>query len=179
MPSSTERLSKLEAAVLVAVDEGAPGAVSVLKDLIRTRSGSGSEGTSSDLTSVVGKVFAAASRHGTAVESQPVAVNSENEIEVLSGRGCRAFVIEAHMDAVPEGAMQDWLDGNPYSAAEGWAEYIGDNRIAHTMGSARFEATIRSRMSKIWEKHRGSARRRILYGRGSFDLLQRRVLSAA
>src|SRR5579859_6025168 len=169
MPSSTDRLSKLEAAVLVAVDEGAAGAMSVLKDLIRTRSGSGSEGTSSDLTSVVGKIFVAASRHGTAVESQPVAANSENVIEVLPGPERRAFVIEAHMDAVPEGAMQDWLNGDPYSAAEGWVEYLGDNRIALAMGSARFEATIRSRMSKIWEKHRGSVRRRILYGRGSFD----------
>ncbi|HUZ87647.1 MAG TPA: M20/M25/M40 family metallo-hydrolase [Candidatus Baltobacterales bacterium] len=169
MPSSTDRLSKLEAAVLDAVDEAAAGALSVLKDLIRTRSGSGSEGTSSDLASVVGKVFAAASRHGTSVEAQPVAANSENVIEVLRGPGRRVFVIEAHTDAVPQGAMQDWLGGDPYSAAEGWAEYLGDNRIALDMGSARFEATIRSRMSKIWEKHRGGQRRRILYGRGSFD----------
>jgi acetylornithine deacetylase/succinyl-diaminopimelate desuccinylase-like protein len=187
MPSSTDRLTKLESAVLDAVNEGAADAESVLKDLIRTRSGSGSEGTSGDPASVVGKVFAAASGHGTSVESQAVAENSENVIEILRAPGPRTFVIEAHMDAVPEGETKTWLDGDPYSAAEGWVEYLGDNRIALDMRSARFQATIRSRMSKVWEKYRAPGRRRILYGRGSFDnkgcvvsaLLAMRALSAA
>jgi acetylornithine deacetylase/succinyl-diaminopimelate desuccinylase-like protein len=169
MPSSTDRLTKLETAVLDAVQEGAAGAELILRDLIRTRSGSGSEGTAADSSSVVGKVFAAASSHGTVVESQPVAANSENVIEVLPGPGRQSFVIEAHTDAVPEGEMQRWLDGDAYSAAEGWVEYLGGNRIALDMVSARFEATIRSRMSRVWEKYRAPGRRRILYGRGSFD----------
>jgi acetylornithine deacetylase/succinyl-diaminopimelate desuccinylase-like protein len=169
MPSSTDRLTRLEAAVLDAVQEGAAGAESVLKDLIRTRSASGAEGTAADASSVVGKVFAAASGHGTVVESQPVAANSENVIEVLPGPGSHAFVIEAHTDAVPEGEVLRWLDGDPYSGVEGWVEYRGDNRVSLDMGSARFEATIRSRMSKVWEKYRAPGRRRILYGRGSFD----------
>lgn len=169
MPSSTDRLTRLEAAVLDAVLEGAVDAESILIDLIRTRSGSGSEGTAADSSSVVGKVFAAASGHGTVVESQAVAPNSENVIEILPGQGHHTFVIEAHTDAVPEGEMQRWLEGDPYSAAEGWVEYLGDDRIALDMGSARFEATIRSRMSKVWEKYRAPGRRRIVYGRGSFD----------
>ena len=43
MPSSTERATKLESAVLSAVDEGAADAESILKTLIRTRSASGAE----------------------------------------------------------------------------------------------------------------------------------------
>jgi hypothetical protein len=154
MPSSTDRLTRLEAVVVDAVQEGAAGAESVLKALIRTRSASGAESTAADASSVVGKVFAAASGHGTVVESQPVSANSENVIEVLPGPGRHACVIEAHTDAVPEGQMQMWLDGDPYSAAEGWVEYLGDNRISLDMGSARFEATIRSRMSKAWKEYR-------------------------
>lgn len=187
MPSSTDRLTRLEAAVLDAVQDGAADAEAVLKDLIRTRSGSGSEGTSADPSTVVGKVFVAASGHGTVVESQPVAANSENVIETLPGPGHHTFVIEAHTDAVPEGETQTWLEGDPYSAADGWVEYLGDNRIALDMDSARFTATIRSRMSKVWEKYRAPGRRRILYGRGSFDnkgcvvsaLLAMRALAAA
>ena len=155
--------------MLEAVDEGAAGAEAILKDLIRTRSASGLEGIAADAASVAGKVFAAALRHGTDVESQPVATKSENVVEVLGGPGHRVFVIEAHTDAVPEGERQRWLDGDPYSAAEGWVEYLGDNRIMLDMGTARYEATIRPRMSKVWEKYRGPGRRRILYGRGSFD----------
>jgi len=70
---------------------------------------------------------------------------------------------------VPPGETQKWLDGDPYSGAEGWVEYLGGDRVAVEVGSRRYEASIRPRMSKIWERHRSDRRRRILYGRGSFD----------
>jgi acetylornithine deacetylase/succinyl-diaminopimelate desuccinylase-like protein len=155
--------------VLAAVDGEAIRILAVLKDLIRTESPSGAEGTAADPRSMVGKVHAAASLHGTTVTSQAVGPNSENVIEVLEGLGSRAFVIEAHTDAVPPGEGQRWVDGDPYSGAEGWVEYLGGDRVAVEVGSGRFEASIRPRMSKIWEKHRSDRRRRILYGRGSFD----------
>jgi acetylornithine deacetylase/succinyl-diaminopimelate desuccinylase-like protein len=155
--------------VIAAVDDEAIRIVAILKDLIRTPSPSGAEGLAADAGSVVGKVHAAAALHRTTVTSQTVAPSSENVIEVLDGTGPQSFVIEAHMDAVPAGDGQQWLGGDPYSAAEGWVEYLGDDRVAVEVGSGRFEANIRPRMSKIWERFRTDRRRRILYGRGSFD----------
>lgn len=155
--------------MLAAVADEATRILAVLKDLIRTESPSGAEGTVGDPNSMVGKVHAAASLHGTTLTSQGVGPNSENVIEVLEGVGSKAFVIEAHTDAVPPGERQRWVDGDPYSGAEGWVEYLGGDRVAVEVGSSRFEASIRPRMSKIWEEHRNDRRRRILYGRGSFD----------
>lgn len=154
--------------MVAAVDDAAGRGEAILKDLIRTRSLSGSEGTVDDPRSLVGKVFAAANSHGTTVDAQVVAPGSENVIEVVHGRGKRAFVIEAHTDTVPEGEAQRWLDGDPYSGAEGWVEYLGHNEVALVMGSERYKTAIRSRMSKVWEQ-RSDRRRRIIYGRGSFD----------
>jgi acetylornithine deacetylase/succinyl-diaminopimelate desuccinylase-like protein len=155
--------------VIAAVDDEATRTLAILEDLIRTESPSGAEGSVGDSNSIVGKVHAAASRHGTSVTSQAVGPNSENVIEVLEGVGSRCFVIEAHTDAVPPGEKQRWVEGDPYSGAEGWVEYIGGDRVAVEVGSRRFEANIRPRMSKIWERHRTDRRRRIRYGRGSFD----------
>ena len=155
--------------MIAAVDHRASHAEAILKDLIRTPSPSGSEGAAGDPRSVVGQVFAAARAHETDVESQTVARGSDNVIEILRGRGRLAFVMEAHMDAVPEGETQWWLDGDPYSGAEGWVEYLGHDRIALHVGPATYAAPIRPRMSKVWEQYRGDRRRRILYGRGSFD----------
>lgn len=155
--------------MIAAVDDEATQILAVLKDLIATESPSGAEGTARDANSMVGKVHAAAALHGSMVTSQAVGPNSENVVEVLEGVGSRAFVIEAHTDAVPPGERQRWVDGDPYSAAEGWVEYLGGDRVTVEVGSHRFDANIRPRMSKIWEKHRTDRRRRILYGRGSFD----------
>lgn len=136
---------------------------------MRTPSPSGAEGSSADRNTVAGKVHAAALAHGNDVAVQTVAPNSDNVIEVIAGGGGKAFVIEAHTDAVPEGEAARWLDGNPYSGARGWVEYLGANRVAIEVGGRRFEAGIRPRMSKIWERFRRERRRRIVYGRGSFD----------
>lgn len=154
--------------MVAAVDDAARRGEAILKELVRTRSLSGAEGTADDPDSMVGKVFAAANSHGTSVEAQVVAPGSENVIEVLPGVGRRAFLIEAHTDAVPEGEARRWLDGDPYSGAEGWVEYLGQNEVALIMGSQRFKTAIRPRMSRVWEQ-RSDRRRRVVYGRGSFD----------
>ncbi|HKW06766.1 MAG TPA: M20 family metallopeptidase [Candidatus Dormibacteraeota bacterium] len=155
--------------MIAAVDDSAAHGKAILADLVRTRGLSGSEGTTTDALSVVGKVFAAAKAHGTEVEAQPVAPGSENVIEILRGAPGRAFVIEAHTDTVDAGEPARWHDANPYSGAEGFVEYLGGNRVGVEVGSSRYEAQIRPRMSKVWEGYRTDRRRRILYGRGSFD----------
>ena len=154
--------------MIAAVDESASQARALLADLIRTRSPSGAEGTSADPGTMVGKVFAAAGAHGTRVDPQLVAPGSENVIEILRGAGDRAFVIEAHTDTVESGEAGRWHDGVPYSGAEGWVEYLGHDEVAIHVDSARYQAPIRPRMSRVWER-RAKDRRRILYGRGSFD----------
>ena len=168
-PSSTDRRVSLEAAIITAVDASASRGDALLEQLIISRSPSGAEGVANDPSSVAGRVFAAAAAHATAAEPQIVTPSSENVIEALPGPGPRAFVIEAHTDAVPEGEAQRWMDGDAYSGAAGWVEYLGNNRVALDMDGRRYEAAIRPRMSKIWEKHRTDRRRRIRYGRGSFD----------
>ena len=155
--------------MIAAVDDSAARGKAILADLIRTRGFSGSEGTAADALSVVGKVFAAAKAHGTDVQAQPVAPGSENVIELLHGAAGRTFVIEAHTDTVDAGESARWHDADPYSGAEGFVEYIGGDRVRVEVGSSRYEARIRPRMSKVWEGYRTDRRRRILYGRGSFD----------
>ncbi len=127
------------------------------------------EGRATDPASMVGKVHAAAESHGAAVDVQNVAPESDNVIEQLGPRGGRTFVIEAHTDAVPEGDRAQWLNGDPFSGAEGWVTYLGGDEIELDMGTEKFRARIRPRMSKIWERFRKERRRRIVYGRGSFD----------
>jgi succinyl-diaminopimelate desuccinylase len=154
--------------VIAAVDDSASHARALLTDLIRTPSLSGAEGTAADPRTMVGKVFAAAKTHGTDVESQTVAHGSENVIEVLRGVGDRSFVIEAHTDTVDAGEAERWHDGDPYSGVDGWVEYLGRDQIALHVDSDRYEAAIRPRMARVWERH-PKDRRRIVYGRGSFD----------
>jgi acetylornithine deacetylase/succinyl-diaminopimelate desuccinylase-like protein len=180
-------LKRVERAVVEEVDRLAPSAIELLRELVRTPSRSLDEGLARDASTMAGKVFAAAGRHGTHVVAQPVGPRSENVIEELGPRGGHAFVIEAHMDAVPEGEINRWHDGNPYSGAEGWVEYSGNDQVVVEVDGAKYDAPIRPRMSKIWELYRRDRRRRIVYGRGSFDnkgcvvsaLLAMEVLAAA
>ena len=118
---------------------------------------------------MVGRVAAAARTHGTMVEVQNVAPKSDNVIEQLGGQPGSTFLIEAHTDAVPEGDRSRWLNADPFSGAEGWVEYLGHDEVEIAMGAERFRARIRPRMSKIWERFRTERRRRVVYGRGSFD----------
>ena len=167
--AAASRLNRFEDAVLRAVDLDAERITAILQELIRTPSPSGAEGTAADASSMVGKVFSEASGHGTSVSSQPVAPSSENVIEVLDGAGQGAFVIEAHTDAVPEGDGGSWLFGDAYAGRAGWVEYLGENRVAVEVDAKRIETQIRPAMARVWERHRSDRRRRILYGRGSFD----------
>jgi len=160
---------RLEQAVVSAVDERADGAIALLRSLVQSPSPSLAEGRAEDAASMVGKVHAAAAAHGTRVEVQNVGPESDNVIERLGREGGHTFVIEAHTDAVPEGDRSRWLDGNPFSGAEGSVTYLGENQVEIAVGGEKFRAGIRPRMSKIWERFRQERTRRIVYGRGSFD----------
>jgi len=158
----------LEREILAWVDTNRDAAVRFLQELVRTPSLSGKEGTAGDPQSVAGRVFAAARAHGSEVEAQRVAPESENIVEVIPGDGKRAIVLEAHTDTVPEGDPRPWHEGRPFSGAEGFVEYLGGGRVAVEVGDGRYEAGIRDRMSRIWEM-RDRQRVPIVYGRGSFD----------
>jgi len=127
------------------------------------------EGRAADASSMVGKVHAAATAHGTTVDVQNVGPESDNVIEQLGPSGHGVFVIEAHTDAVPEGDRARWLNGDPFSGEEGWVSYLGHDEVEIEVGVERYRARIRPRMSKIWERFRTERRRRVIYGRGSFD----------
>lgn len=165
----TGRQERLENAIDDCVEDHRDEAIALLRDLIRVPSYSGSEGVAVDPDSVVGKVYQAAAGHGTEVDVQPVGRTSENVVEVVHGTGERAFILEAHVDIVPEGEPQRWFDAEPFSGAEGHVEYLGHNRIAIEVGSRRAETRIRDQMAQVWERKRQNTRRPIIYGRGSFD----------
>src|SRR6185295_17584279 len=85
------------------------------------------------------------------------------------GEGDRCFVIDAHMDHVPEGQLNRWLNGDPFSAAEGTVTYLGDRRIRLEVAGLSHEVTIRDRMARVWETKRQNRSAPIVYGRGTFD----------
>ena len=157
-----------EQAIVDWVEDHRGDTITLLRRLVRTPSYSGREGTAADPSTVAGQVFEAASAHGRRVEAQIVDASSENIIEVIPGRGPRAFVLEAHMDAVPEGDRRLWHEADPFSGAEGTVEYLGQGTVAIEVGGARYPARIRDRMARIWDlrEHR---RLPLVYGRGSFD----------
>jgi len=158
----------VEREILAWVDANRAPGVRFLQELVQTVSFSGKEGTAADPTTVAGRVFAAASAHGSHVEAQAVGPESENVIEIIAGGPGRTIVLEAHTDTVPEGDPRPWHDGKPFSGAEGFVEYLGGGRVAVEVGDGHFEAQIRDRMSRIWEM-RSKKRLPIVYGRGSFD----------
>jgi acetylornithine deacetylase/succinyl-diaminopimelate desuccinylase-like protein len=158
----------LEREIIAWVDAHRSSGVRFLQELVQIPSYSGREGTSADPATVAGCIFAEAQTHGFQVEAQVVAPESENVIEIIPGQGMRTMVLEAHTDIVPEGDPRPWHDGRPFSGAEGFVEYIGGSRVAIEVGSSRYEAKIRDRMSRIWEM-RAQTRLPIIYGRGSFD----------
>jgi acetylornithine deacetylase/succinyl-diaminopimelate desuccinylase-like protein len=162
------RVNALEKEIEDWIESNREPGLRLLRELVQTPSYSGREGTAADPASVAGRVFAAASTHGSHVESQVVAPQSENVIEVLNGPGRRTVILEAHTDTVPEGDARLWHGGRPFSGAEGYVEYLGDRRVAVEVDSGRYEAPIRDRMARVWDL-RKERRLPIVYGRGSFD----------
>lgn len=158
----------VEEAIGAWVDANRAAGIRLLQELVQTPSYSGKEGRGDDPATVAGRVFEAASSHGSRVETQVVGPESENVIEIIQGPGKRAVVLEAHTDTVPEGDPRLWHDRQPFSGAEGFVEYLGERRVAVEVGTGHYEAGIRDRMARIWDL-RAEKRVPIVYGRGSFD----------
>lgn len=164
-----DQRAQLEAALCACIDDHREEGIRLLQDFVRVPSYSGEEGVAGDPTTMVGKVYGAAVGHNAEVDIQPISATSENVIEIVRGPGERAFVLEAHTDIVPEGEAQRWFGSNPFSGAEGFVEYLGNNQIEIDLGSERYRAVIRDQMARVWEQKRHDRRRPIIYGRGSFD----------
>jgi acetylornithine deacetylase/succinyl-diaminopimelate desuccinylase-like protein len=160
-----------EQRVLAYLDEHDEEAVELLRGLVRVRSLARQEGTSSQ-PGTVSATLRPELGHGGAAEvvEQTLGPTSQNLIEVLgSGRSERCFVIEAHTDTVPEGQPNGWFDANPFSAADGVVNYLGDRRVRLEVGTHQHEVSIRDRMARVWETKRSVRSVPIVYGRGAFD----------
>jgi len=161
--------ARLERAICESVEDHREEGVRLLQGLIQAPSYSDLEGTARDSATMVGRVYRAATSHRTEVDVQPVGETSENVVEVVRGVGPRTFLLEAHTDIVPEGEAQRWFQGQPFSGAEGYVEYLGGGQVEIDMGHARYRAVIREQMERVWTQKRTDRRRPIIYGRGSFD----------
>lgn len=158
----------LEEAVTEWIEDNRATAVRLLRDLVQTPSYSGQEGTAAEPDSVVGRLVRAIRGRGSEVITQPVRPGSENVIEVLRGSSGRLLVLDAHTDIVPEGDREPWFRRDPFSAAEGTAEYLDSCQLRLLCDDEERVVTIRDRMDRVWRK-RDHARRRVMFGRGSFD----------
>jgi len=161
--------ARLERAICESVEDHREEGVRLLQGLIQAPSYSDLEGTARDSATMVGRVYRAATSHRTEVDVQPVGETSENVVEMVRGVGPRIFLLEAHTDIVPEGEAQRWFQGQPFSGAEGYVEYLGGGQVEIDMGHARYRAVIREQMERVWTQKRTDRRRPIIYGRGSFD----------
>lgn len=161
------------AAVDRAVAEEEPRYVALLQDLIATPSETGREGSACDARSCVGKLALALDRGdaGLALDAQTVEAGRDNLIAVLpgtGGRGRRALIVTAHVDTVPPGDPAPWHRGDPFSGETGWATYLGSDEVLLELDGCRYRRKVRRAMAQVWEA-RGTVRRPIVYGRGSFD----------
>lgn len=152
-----------------AVSASEPEALALLRRLIQTPSVTGAEGSAGVHASVAGRLFDSlaglpgAERHADTVEP-----GRDNIIAVVRGNGSGVVVLDAHTDTVPAGDPGQWLDGDPYSAANGTVTYLGADRVRLDIGSLRVERPVRRRLGRMWEA-RGIPSVPVIYGRGSFD----------
>lgn len=158
----------LEQALTAWIEERRGTAIELLRDLVRTPSFSGQEGTAEDAGSAVGKLVRALSGRRSDVSTQLVREGSENVIEVLRGEGPRLLVLDAHTDIVPEGDREPWFGRDPFSGAEGTVDYLGNSQVKLTCDGESRVVGIRDRMDRAWQR-RNHTRRPVMFGRGSFD----------
>lgn len=151
------------------VERREPAALALLRDLIRTPSVSGQEGTHDDPRSVNGRLWnALATETGIERTHQRVAAGRDNVLALIRGRGDGVFVLDAHTDTVAPGDAAAWIGGDPYAASDGIVAYLGQNRVRLTVGGVSVERPVRARLGRLWEA-RSFREARILYGRGAFD----------
>ncbi|MFM9106054.1 MAG: M20 family metallopeptidase, partial [Chloroflexota bacterium] len=144
-------------------------ALALLRRLIQTPSITGDEGSAGVASSIAGKLHdSLAGLPGAERHADTVLPGRDNVIALLRGQGPGVVVLDAHTDTVPAGDPGQWLDGDPFSAADGAAFYLGDDRIRLEVGSLVIERPVRRRLGRLWEA-RGARSAPVIYGRGSFD----------
>jgi acetylornithine deacetylase/succinyl-diaminopimelate desuccinylase-like protein len=146
-----------------------PRALDLLRDLIRTPSVTGLEGSHRDSQSVSGQLWTSLEcLPGVVRYAEAVSPGRDNIIGTLGRDPERVFVLDAHTDTVPPGEPERWIDHDPYSAAEGFVSWRGDDRVRLEVGNQIIERPVRRRLRKLWEA-RPFTRAPVVYGRGSFD----------
>lgn len=151
-----------------AVGAAEPAAIDLLRRLIRTPSVSGAEGTHTDPSSVSGILWRSLEMWPVERTADPVLPGRDNVLALLRGSGPGVVVLDAHTDTVPAGEARLWLDGDPFSAADGVVAYLGHDRLRLEVGGLVVERPIRRRLGRLWEA-RGFTTAPVIYGRGSFD----------
>ncbi len=153
-----------------AVVAAEPAALDLLRRLIRTPSVTGNEGAHGDPGSVAGVLWSSLDGRPTVERAaEEVLPNRENVVGIVRGYGDRVVVLDAHTDTVPAGDAAAWLNANPFSAADGEVEWLGDDRLRLLVdGRVVTERPVRRRLGRLWEA-RGHHRAPVIYGRGSFD----------
>jgi acetylornithine deacetylase/succinyl-diaminopimelate desuccinylase-like protein len=146
-----------------------PEAIDFLKDIVRSPSPSGREGSPEDSSSVVGKVYNyLAGLSGIELATQKIKENSYNIIAVIKGTGEKTLLYCSHIDIVPPGDWQLWYEGEPFSAREGRVHYIGNRRISVEIEDWRYELPIREITDRMWRRRKEKVKK-IIYGRGTYD----------
>jgi acetylornithine deacetylase/succinyl-diaminopimelate desuccinylase-like protein len=168
LPASGQRA--IADAVDRAVHRAEPRALTLLRRLIATPSVTGGEGRHDDPGSVSGLLWSSlAHEAGIERRADQVYPERDNVMALVRGVGARVVVLDAHTDTVSSGNHADWVDGNPYSAADAEAIWMGDDRIRLVVGGRTVtERPVRRRLGRMWEA-RDRDRAAAIYGRGSFD----------
>jgi acetylornithine deacetylase/succinyl-diaminopimelate desuccinylase-like protein len=167
--SPQELLRRLDLALAEDVARLEPRAVDLLRALIRTPSVTGGEGDFRDPHSVAGKLWdSLADFAETARHAESIAPGRDNVMAILGSQADRVMVLDAHTDTVPSGEAERWIDGDPFSAADGRVFWLGNDRVRLEVGGRAIERPVRRRLGRLWEA-RSFASAPIIYGRGSFD----------
>ena len=145
-----------------------PSAIALLRQLIRTPSVSGTEGSHTDPSSVAGILWQSLDAWPVERLAESVLPGRDNVVAMLRGSGPNVVVLDAHTDTVPPGDAGIWFDGNPYAAIDGTVSYLGNDRVRLEVGGRVVERPIRRRLGRLWDA-RGFRSAPVIYGRGSFD----------
>jgi acetylornithine deacetylase len=148
-----------------------------LEALVARPALSGAEGTHSDRTTPVGRLYEFLEEHaGPAVNldmqqitDDYVETPRENVYATLPGQADGGGLIcTSHTDIVPAGDHEDWPGNDPFTLSKGQATYRGGRDIELLVEDETYNRQIRDKMARTWKK-RDEKTVDVLVGRGAFD----------
>jgi acetylornithine deacetylase/succinyl-diaminopimelate desuccinylase-like protein len=167
--AGTDLRAKISRALENAIADRERQTIELLRSLIRTESVTGCEGSHGQSETVSGLLWDELGREPRVMRAyQTVQPGRDNIIATVSGRPGGVFVLDAHTDTVPLGALDQWFTGNPLAAIDGVVEYLGNNQVRLSVEGKSVERTVRPRYGRLWGA-RGVSSAPVIYGRGSFD----------